>query len=165
MDRRYTSYYLLERNRSIADPIFLFSNKWLSKYLRNSKNTQIPGLECQTYWRNLHSRKQRYATPHLPCSDRLIRDQYIGLQILEKLITTKWKTLPDGQRQGQGSFRSMIVPLKLNFCIGIRNFIVGITVKVASDEVALRKEKAYLNKLNLALVQVWLSSIINNMRR
>lgn len=53
----------------------------------------------------------------------------------------------------------MIVSLRLNLCIGIRNFIVGITVKVASDEVALRKEKAYINKLNLALVQVWLSSI------
>lgn len=26
--------------------------------------------------------------------------KYIGLQILEKLITTRWKTLPDGQRQG-----------------------------------------------------------------
>ncbi|KAF8968380.1 CRM1 C terminal-domain-containing protein [Flammula alnicola] len=62
--------------------------------------------------------------------------KYIGLQILEKLITTKWKTLPDGQRQG------------------IRNFIVGITVKVASDEVAFRKEKTYVNKLNLALVQI-----------
>ncbi|KAF8188381.1 CRM1 C terminal-domain-containing protein [Pholiota molesta] len=62
--------------------------------------------------------------------------KYIGLQILEKLITTKWKTLPEGQRQG------------------IRNFIVGITVKVASDEVAFRKEKTYVNKLNLALVQI-----------
>ncbi|KJA20251.1 hypothetical protein HYPSUDRAFT_203952 [Hypholoma sublateritium FD-334 SS-4] len=62
--------------------------------------------------------------------------KYIGLQILEKLITTKWKTLPDGQRQG------------------IRNFVVGITVKVASDEVAFRKEKTYVNKLNLALVQI-----------
>ena len=38
--------------------------------------------------------------------------------------------------------------------VGIRNFIVGITVKVASDEVAFRKEKTYVNKLNLALVQV-----------
>lgn len=37
---------------------------------------------------------------------------------------------------------------------GIRNFIVGVVVKVASDEVASRKEKTYLNKLNLALVQV-----------
>lgn len=26
--------------------------------------------------------------------------QYIGLQILEKLITTRWKSLPEGQRQG-----------------------------------------------------------------
>lgn len=26
--------------------------------------------------------------------------KYIGLQILEKLIVTRWKTLPDGQRQG-----------------------------------------------------------------
>ena len=26
--------------------------------------------------------------------------QYIGLQILEKLILTRWKSLPDGQRQG-----------------------------------------------------------------
>ncbi|OBZ75216.1 Exportin-1 [Grifola frondosa] len=62
--------------------------------------------------------------------------KYIGLQILEKLITTKWKTVPDGQRQG------------------IRNFIVGITVKVASDEASMRRDKTYLNKLNLALVQI-----------
>lgn len=27
--------------------------------------------------------------------------QYIGLQILEKLILTRWKSLPDGQRQGE----------------------------------------------------------------
>ncbi|KAJ8483176.1 hypothetical protein ONZ45_g14695 [Pleurotus djamor] len=36
----------------------------------------------------------------------------------------------------------------------IRNFIVGLTVKVASDDVTMRKEKTYLNKLNLALIQV-----------
>lgn len=38
--------------------------------------------------------------------------------------------------------------------VGIRNFVVGVTVKVASDENSLRKEKTYVNKLNLALVQV-----------
>lgn len=37
---------------------------------------------------------------------------------------------------------------------GIRNFIVGVTVRIASEEVNLRRERAYLNKLNLALVQV-----------
>ncbi|EKM83052.1 hypothetical protein AGABI1DRAFT_111574 [Agaricus bisporus var. burnettii JB137-S8] len=64
------------------------------------------------------------------------QSKYIGLQILEKLILTRWKTLPDGQRQG------------------IRNFVIAITVKIASDEVNLRKEKTYINKLNLALVQI-----------
>jgi exportin-1 len=64
------------------------------------------------------------------------QSKYIGLQILEKVITTRWKSLPDGQRQG------------------IRNFVVGVTVKVAGDEATLRKEKTYINKLNLALVQI-----------
>ncbi|EIN03634.1 hypothetical protein PUNSTDRAFT_47982 [Punctularia strigosozonata HHB-11173 SS5] len=64
------------------------------------------------------------------------QSKYIGLQILEKLILTRWKTLPDGQRQG------------------IRNFIIGITVKIASDETSLRKEKTFINKINLALVQI-----------
>ncbi|KAG1855528.1 CRM1 C terminal-domain-containing protein [Suillus tomentosus] len=64
------------------------------------------------------------------------QSKYIGLQILEKLIVTRWKTLPDGQR------------------LGIRNFVVGVTVKVASDETTMRKEKTYINKLNLALVQI-----------
>ncbi|KAJ7880171.1 CRM1 C terminal-domain-containing protein [Mycena leptocephala] len=36
----------------------------------------------------------------------------------------------------------------------IRNFIVGETVKVASDDMSLRRERTYLNKLNLVLVQV-----------
>ncbi|KAJ7632457.1 CRM1 C terminal-domain-containing protein [Roridomyces roridus] len=62
--------------------------------------------------------------------------KYIGLQILEKLISTRWKTLPDGQRQG------------------IRNFVVGVTVKVASDESTMRKEKTFVDKLDLTLVQI-----------
>ncbi|TFY68891.1 hypothetical protein EVG20_g3368 [Dentipellis fragilis] len=64
------------------------------------------------------------------------QSKFIGLQILEKLINTRWKTLPEAQRQG------------------VRNFVVGITVKVASDEATMRKEKTYINKLNLALVQI-----------
>lgn len=35
---------------------------------------------------------------HFLCE--LTRVQYIGLQILEKLIITRWKTLPEGQQQG-----------------------------------------------------------------
>jgi len=66
----------------------------------------------------------------------LMRPQYIGLQILEKLIQTRWKTLPPDQ---QG---------------GIRNFIVQVTVDISSDETRMRREKSYLNKLNLVLVQI-----------
>jgi len=38
--------------------------------------------------------------------------------------------------------------------LGIRNFVVSLTIKLASDEMTLRKEKTYINKLNLILVQV-----------
>lgn len=38
--------------------------------------------------------------------------------------------------------------------LGIRNFTISVTVRIASEEVNLRRERAYLNKLNLALVQV-----------
>ncbi|KAF9050652.1 hypothetical protein BDZ89DRAFT_1057102 [Hymenopellis radicata] len=62
--------------------------------------------------------------------------KYIGLQILEKVINTRWKALPEDQRQG------------------IRNFVVQVNVAAASDENLARKEKTYINKLNLALVQI-----------
>lgn len=65
-----------------------------------------------------------------------LQSKYIALQILEKLIQTRWKILPDDQRQG------------------IRNFIVSTTLSIASNETALRQQKTYLNKLNLALVQI-----------
>lgn len=71
---------------------------------------------------------------------KLIR-QYIALQILEKLIQTRWKALPPDQQSG------------------IRNFIVQVTVEVSSDEARMRREKGYLNKLNLVLVQVRLCSL------
>ncbi|KAG8729546.1 Karyopherin transporter [Ceratobasidium sp. 423] len=65
-----------------------------------------------------------------------MQSKYIGLQILEKLIQTRWKILPEDQRQG------------------IRNFIVATTLGIAADETSLRQQKTYLNKLNLALVQI-----------
>ncbi|KZS98963.1 hypothetical protein SISNIDRAFT_492282 [Sistotremastrum niveocremeum HHB9708] len=62
--------------------------------------------------------------------------KFIGLQVLEKLIQTRWKALPEGQR------------------LGIRNFVVAIVMKISSDDAAMRKEKTYVNKLNLILVQI-----------
>ncbi|ORY88611.1 CRM1 C terminal-domain-containing protein [Leucosporidium creatinivorum] len=62
--------------------------------------------------------------------------KYIALQIMDKLIKSRWKVLPEDQRSG------------------IRNFIVGVIVKSSGDETTLRKEKAYVKKLNLILVQI-----------
>ncbi|RIB27651.1 CRM1 C terminal-domain-containing protein [Gigaspora rosea] len=62
--------------------------------------------------------------------------KFLALQILEKLIQTRWKILPPEQQ------------------MGIRNFIVNIIVSTSDNEQSLRKEKTYLNKLNLILVQI-----------
>lgn len=82
------------------------------------------------------------------------RSQFIGLQILERLVTTRWKTLPEAQRQGACGLCTISINFKFSLILGVRNFVVGITVKIASDEATLRREKTYINKLNLALVQV-----------
>ena len=66
----------------------------------------------------------------------LAHSQYISLQILEKLVQTRWKALPADQQSG------------------IRNFVVQATVETSSDETRMRREKGYLNKLNIVLVQV-----------
>lgn len=84
--------------------------------------------------------------------------QYLGLSIMNNLITTRWKTLPQDQRSG------------------IRNFIVGVAIKISStsDEdgsssasststpaataylhtSSLREKNAFMNKLNLIIVQI-----------
>uniref|UniRef100_A0A0K3CC03 BY PROTMAP: gi/472583837/gb/EMS21461.1/ exportin-1 [Rhodosporidium toruloides NP11] gi/647402254/emb/CDR48536.1/ RHTO0S18e02212g1_1 [Rhodosporidium toruloides] n=1 Tax=Rhodotorula toruloides TaxID=5286 RepID=A0A0K3CC03_RHOTO len=62
--------------------------------------------------------------------------KYIALQILDRLIKTRWKVLPEEQRSG------------------IRNFVVQVIVKTSSDEATLKREKSFLNKLNLILVQI-----------
>ncbi|GMM55064.1 exportin [Maudiozyma humilis] len=62
--------------------------------------------------------------------------KFIGLTILDKLITTKWKLLPAEQR------------------IGIRNFIVGMIISMCQDEETFKTQKNLINKSDLTLVQV-----------
>jgi hypothetical protein len=62
--------------------------------------------------------------------------KYYALQILESVIKTRWKILPRNQ------------------CEGIKKYIVGLIIKTSSDPNMLEKEKTYLNKLNMILVQV-----------
>lgn len=65
-----------------------------------------------------------------------LQSKFIALQILEQLIQTKWKILPTEQRTG------------------IKNFIVEVIFHTASTDESLRKNKVYLSKLNLILVQI-----------
>lgn len=67
--------------------------------------------------------------------------KYIALQILDKLISTRWKTIPPEQQQG------------------IRNFVVQTTIEQSSDEINLRRERVYINKLNTTLVEVRLAPV------
>lgn len=62
--------------------------------------------------------------------------KYYALQILENVIKTRWKVLPRHQ------------------CEGIKKYIVGLIIKTSSDPESLEKERVYLNKLNMILVQI-----------
>jgi exportin-1 len=62
--------------------------------------------------------------------------KFIALQILEKFIQTRWNTLPADSRNA------------------IRYFVVNVIVQQSSDETNLIKQRTYINKLNMTLVQV-----------
>lgn len=55
---------------------------------------------------------------------------------MEKLVQTRWNSLPREQ------------------CEGIKNYIVSLVIKTSSTEIASKPEKIFLNKLNLLLVQI-----------
>ncbi|KAI7369464.1 hypothetical protein KC336_g16054, partial [Hortaea werneckii] len=67
--------------------------------------------------------------------DKILQDaqypqtKYLGLQVLDNVIMTRWKVLPRDQ------------------CQGIRNFVVNFIIQMSSTEESLRKERALLNKL------------------
>ncbi|KAK7834520.1 hypothetical protein U0070_017706 [Myodes glareolus] len=62
--------------------------------------------------------------------------KYYGLQILENVIKTRWKILPRNQ------------------CEGIKKYVVGLIIKTSSDPACVEKEKVYIGKLNMILVQI-----------
>ncbi|KAK2708809.1 hypothetical protein QYM36_014432 [Artemia franciscana] len=62
--------------------------------------------------------------------------KYYALQILEQTIKIRWKILPRNQ------------------CEGIKKFIVSLIIKTSSDPETLERERVYLSKLNMILVQI-----------
>ncbi|KAI1127330.1 CRM1 C terminal-domain-containing protein [Nemania abortiva] len=62
--------------------------------------------------------------------------KYLGLQILDSVIMTRWKVLPREQ------------------CLGIRNFVVNFIIQASNSEESLKTHRTLLNKLNLVLVSI-----------
>eukprot|EP00898_Chlorokybus_atmophyticus_P003100 jgi/Chlat1/3791/Chrsp259S00289 len=62
--------------------------------------------------------------------------KYFALQILEGAIKYRWNALPVEQRDG------------------IKNYISNLIIKLSSDEATFRRERVFINKLNVILVQV-----------
>ncbi|KAJ3169499.1 Karyopherin transporter [Geranomyces variabilis] len=67
---------------------------------------------------------------------QVLQSKFIALSILENLIKSMWKVLPDDQRAG------------------IKNFIVAFIIKNSSDDEALESNRLLLLKLNVVLVQI-----------
>lgn len=65
-----------------------------------------------------------------------INAKFFALQILEKLIRFRWKTLP----------RST--------CESIRNYVVSKVITLSETDESLRRERVFVSKLNLILVQI-----------
>ncbi|ORY12240.1 CRM1 C terminal-domain-containing protein [Clohesyomyces aquaticus] len=74
--------------------------------------------------------------------DKILQDaqypqtKYLGLQVLDQVIMTRWKVLPRDQ------------------CQGIRNFVVNFIIQLSNTEESLHADRTLLNKLNLVLVSV-----------
>jgi len=64
------------------------------------------------------------------------QSRFFGLQVLDDAIRTRWNVLPAEQREG------------------IKNYVVGKVITVSSNEEVARKERVFLSKLNLTLVQI-----------
>ena len=65
-----------------------------------------------------------------------IPTKYLGLQVLDDVINTRWKVLPRDQ------------------CLGIRNFVVGQILESSQTEESLKANRVFVNKLDLTLVTI-----------
>eukprot|EP01027_Heterolobosea_sp_BB2_P013948 GEZU01020074.1.p1 GENE.GEZU01020074.1~~GEZU01020074.1.p1 ORF type:complete len:444 (+),score=119.35 GEZU01020074.1:82-1413(+) len=65
-----------------------------------------------------------------------MNSKYFALQVLEGVIKYRWKILPREQ------------------CEGIKNYIVNLVIKLSTDPETLQRERTFINKLDLILVQI-----------
>ncbi|XP_057800622.1 protein EXPORTIN 1A [Salvia miltiorrhiza] len=73
---------------------------------------------------------------HILSSAQNLNTKFFALQVLEGVIKYRWNALPVEQRDG------------------MKNYISEVIVKLSSDEISFRRERLYVNKLNIILVQI-----------
>ncbi|XP_078175764.1 protein EXPORTIN 1A-like [Carex rostrata] len=73
---------------------------------------------------------------HILQNSQSLNTKFFALQVLESVIKYRWNALPVEQRDG------------------IKNYISDLIVQLSSNEVSYRRERLYVNKLNVILVQV-----------
>ncbi|KAK4482057.1 hypothetical protein RD792_011592, partial [Penstemon davidsonii] len=73
---------------------------------------------------------------HILSNTQSLNTKFFALQVLEGVIKYRWNALPVEQRDG------------------MKNYISEVIVKLSSDEVSFRRERLYVNKLNIILVQI-----------
>ncbi|EPS70913.1 hypothetical protein M569_03846, partial [Genlisea aurea] len=73
---------------------------------------------------------------HILSNTQNLNTKFFALQVLEGVIKYRWNALPVEQRDG------------------MKNYISEVIVKLSSDDVSFRREKFYVNKLNIILVQI-----------
>lgn len=97
---------------------------------------------CQAVLTQLQDHPDAWTkTDHILEFAQSINTKFYALQVLEKAIKTRWKTLPREQREG------------------IKTYIVNLVFKLSVDDHTLRAQKLFISKLNSTLVQVCLTRI------
>ena len=62
--------------------------------------------------------------------------RFFGIQVLDDAIKSRWNILPADQKEG------------------IKNYVVGKIINMSQDEATLNRERVFVNKLNLTLVEI-----------
>ncbi|KAG9133939.1 hypothetical protein Leryth_004637 [Lithospermum erythrorhizon] len=73
---------------------------------------------------------------HILSNAQNLNTKFFALQVLEGVIKYRWNALPVEQRDG------------------MKNYISEVIVKLSSDEQSFRRERLYVSKLNIILVQI-----------
>ncbi|GAB2227548.1 hypothetical protein Drorol1_Dr00009371 [Drosera rotundifolia] len=73
---------------------------------------------------------------HILQNSQNLNTKFFALQVLEGVIKYRWNALPVAQRDG------------------MKNYISDVIVQLSRDEASFRRERLYVNKLNVILVQI-----------